>query len=133
MIRRKPRPTPLAHHGSMRAPPLAALFVAALASGFATPPAAHAQAAGASATPPARIEQPAPTRGRLLYETHCIACHNSQMHWRDKRIVRDWPGLVEQVRAWQERAKLQWSEADILEVARHLNEAIYRLPQAGRG
>ncbi|MCW5633556.1 MAG: cytochrome C [Rubrivivax sp.] len=76
--------------------------------------------------------QPAPTRGRLLYETHCIACHNSQMHWRDGRIVRDWTGLVEQVRRWQERARLQWSEADILEVARHLNSTIYRLAPPGR-
>jgi hypothetical protein len=65
----------------------------------------------------------------LLYETHCIACHNTQMHWRDGRVVRDWAGLVTQVRVWQERAKLQWSEEDILEVARHLNAGIYRLPQ----
>lgn len=77
------------------------------------------------------MPQPLPTRGRLLYETHCIACHNTQMHWRDGRIVSDWPGLVVQVRTWQERAKLAWSEADILEVARHLNAAIYRLPQPG--
>lgn len=75
--------------------------------------------------------QPAPTRGRLLYETHCIACHNSQMHWRDGRLVRDWAGLAGQVRRWQERANLQWSDADILEVARHLNATIYRLPQPG--
>ncbi len=77
------------------------------------------------------VPQPVPTRGRLLYETHCIACHNSQMHWRDARVVRDWPGLVTQVRTWQERTKLQWSDADILEVARHLNGTIYRLPQPG--
>lgn len=77
------------------------------------------------------VPQPAPTRGRLLYETHCIACHNSQMHWRDGRVVRDWPGLVTQVRNWQERVKLQWTDADILEVARHLNRTIYRLPQPG--
>jgi len=78
--------------------------------------------------PPSTVPQPPPTRGRLLYETHCIACHNSQMHWRDARVVRDWAGLVVQVRIWQERAKLQWSEDDIREVARHLNAAIYRLP-----
>jgi len=80
------------------------------------------------ATPHAAAQAP-PSRGKLLYETHCIACHNSQMHWRDKRVVRDWPGLVVQVRAWQERATLGWSEADIVEVARHLNDTIYHLPR----
>jgi len=81
------------------------------------------------ASPGGTVPQPAPTRGQLLYATHCIGCHNSQMHWRDARIVRDWPGLVTQVRAWQERGKLQWSAEDIQEVARHLNDSIYRLPR----
>jgi hypothetical protein len=67
-----------------------------------------------------------PARGRLLYEIHCIACHNSQVHWRDQRLARDWPGLVAQVRGWQARANLAWGESDVLEVARHLNDTIYR-------
>lgn len=73
-----------------------------------------------------------PSRGRLLYETHCIACHNSQMHWRDRRIVEDWDGLVREVDRWQSRAHLGWSRAEVLEVARHLNEIVYRLPRAPR-
>jgi hypothetical protein len=89
--------------------------------------------AQAPAPPTGNVPTPEPTRGRLLYETHCIACHTSQMHWRDKRVVGDWVALVAQVRRWQERANLQWSEADVLEVARHLNATIYRLPQAVRG
>ncbi|MCU0774677.1 MAG: cytochrome C [Ideonella sp.] len=67
-----------------------------------------------------------PTRGRLLYETHCIACHNSQMHWRDQRLARDWAGLEQQVRHWQGRANLNWTDDDVLEVVRHLNDRIYR-------
>jgi cytochrome c1 len=81
------------------------------------------------APPGGTVPQPPPTRGKLLYDTHCIACHNSQMHWRDARVVRDWPGLVTQVRVWQERGKLQWSDGDIVDVARHLNDIIYRLPR----
>ncbi|HEV2007734.1 MAG TPA: hypothetical protein VGQ88_03325 [Burkholderiales bacterium] len=27
-------------------------------------------------------------RGKLLYETHCSACHTAQAHWRDQRIVK---------------------------------------------
>jgi hypothetical protein len=72
-----------------------------------------------------------PTRGELLYGTHCIACHNSQMHWRDKRLASDWPTLLAQVRHWQGVARLGWSEADIQEVAHHLNQRIYRHPVGG--
>jgi len=82
----------------------------------------------ALAAPP---EAPAPTRGELLYTTHCIACHNSQMHWRDKRLATDWASLQAQVRRWQGVAKLGWSEDDILEVTRHLNERIYRYAPSG--
>lgn len=67
-----------------------------------------------------------PTRGRLLYETHCVACHNTQMHWRDKRQATDWASLLGQVQAWQVRENLAWSGDDVLEVTRHLNESIYR-------
>src|SRR5262249_51520645 len=67
-----------------------------------------------------------PSRGKLLYETHCIECHSTQMHWRNARKSHDWPSLLTQVRGWQERAKVQWSEEDIDAVARYLNDTIYR-------
>ena len=85
----------------------------------------------AFASLPALAAPPAPTRGELLYTTHCIACHNSQMHWRDKRLATDWASLQAQVRRWQGVAKLGWNEDDILEVTRHLNERIYRYAPSG--
>jgi mono/diheme cytochrome c family protein len=71
--------------------------------------------------------QPAPsqTRGELLYNNHCIECHTSQIHWRGRRQARDWPSLRGQVWRWQAAAGLQWSEADVTEVARHLDNTIY--------
>jgi mono/diheme cytochrome c family protein len=69
------------------------------------------------------------TRGQMLYDTHCIACHNAQVHWRDTKLAADWDGLKEQVRRWQIRAGLGWTEADIVEVARYLNNTFYRYPQ----
>lgn len=69
-----------------------------------------------------------PTRGQMLYATHCIACHTSQIHWRDKKESHDWESLKTQVRRWQAAALLQWSDDDISEVARHLNDTIYRFP-----
>jgi mono/diheme cytochrome c family protein len=71
---------------------------------------------------------PAQTRGELLYSTHCISCHNMQMHWRNDKQAHDWDSLKFQVRRWQDIAGLQWGEADITEVSRYLNETIYRYP-----
>jgi mono/diheme cytochrome c family protein len=72
---------------------------------------------------------PAPSRGELLYSTHCIECHNAQMHWRANKQARDWNTLRAQVKRWQATAGLGWSDADIDEVARHLNDTIYHYPQ----
>lgn len=85
-------------------------------------------AAGAGA---AAQTTPVPSRGELLYTTHCVACHNAQIHWRDKRSVGDWAGLLAMVRHWQAQAGLGWGDADIEEVARHLNRLYYRLPAGG--
>ena len=84
--------------------------------------AACAGVAHAQAVPP-------PTRGQLLYSTHCIECHSTQMHWRAQRQALDWESLKAQVRRWQATADLRWTEADITEVARHLNETIYQVPE----
>ncbi len=71
---------------------------------------------------------PAKTRGALLYETHCVACHDAQVHWRDGKLATDWNTLKAQVRTWQASDRLGWSESDIVEVARHLNALYYRFP-----
>ena len=93
-------------------PPRTALLWALACAGFA-----HAQAL------------PTPSRGQLLYSTHCIECHTTQMHWRTNRQARDWDSLKAQVRRWQATANLRWTEADITDVARHLNETIYQFAQ----
>ena len=71
----------------------------------------------------------AQSRGALLYATHCIACHTTEMHWRDKRSANSWASLKDQVRRWQDAASLAWSEGDILEVSRYLNDSIYHFEQ----
>jgi mono/diheme cytochrome c family protein len=81
----------------------------------------------------AAIAQTAPksesTRGELLYSTHCISCHNAQIHWRDKRLAQDWAGLKAQVRRWQSNVGLNWSDDEIVDVARRLNALYYHFPQ----
>ncbi len=89
--------------------------------------AAHALLFSLAAALPAAAQTAADTaRGALLYETHCIACHTTQMHWRDNRVARDWAGVLAQVRRWQGNNSLGWSDADIEAVARHLNQRYYR-------
>lgn len=70
----------------------------------------------------------AQSRGELLYTTHCIACHNTQVHWRAKKQAADWTSLRAQVRAWQATAQLAWTDDDIQQVAVYLNEAHYHFP-----
>lgn len=70
----------------------------------------------------------AQSRGELLYGTHCLACHTTQVHWREKKQVTDWASLRAQVRRWQAADQLAWSDDDIEQVARHLNAHFYRLP-----
>jgi mono/diheme cytochrome c family protein len=70
--------------------------------------------------------------GEQLYSTHCIYCHTSQVHWRDKKIAKDWASLVTQVRRWQSNAGLGWTEDEILEVAQYLNHRYYHFTEKER-
>jgi mono/diheme cytochrome c family protein len=67
-------------------------------------------------------------RGRLLYETYCIACHTTQAHWRDKHIVGSWSDLLYQVTRMQKNAGQDWSSTEISDVAAYLNEIFYKMP-----
>ncbi len=68
------------------------------------------------------------TRGELLYSTHCLTCHNEQVHWREKKLVTDWASLQAEVRRWEQLSKLGWSGYDVEVVARYLNDLHYRYP-----
>ena len=73
-------------------------------------------------------QQPPPTRGQMLYSIHCIECHNTQMHWRARHQARDWSTLRAEVYRWQAAASLRWSDADVEDVTRYLNDTIYQFP-----
>jgi len=66
------------------------------------------------------------SRGELLYSTHCIGCHTSEIHWRDRKAATDLRSLRFQVTRWQGNAGLGWSDSDIDAVTRYLNRSIYR-------
>jgi hypothetical protein len=66
------------------------------------------------------------SRGELLYAKNCNVCHTSKVHWRDQKQVKNWDGILVQVRRWQSTLGLNWSEEKILDVANYLNENFYK-------
>ena len=72
-------------------------------------------------------EAAAQSRGQLLYDTHCIACHTTQVHWREHKLVTDWASLKAQVQRWQQVNSLGWPANDVVEVARYLNDSVYHI------
>jgi mono/diheme cytochrome c family protein len=79
-----------------------------------------------AAAPSAAQAAGLPTRGELLYSTHCIACHSREIHWRQKKLATDWASLEAQVRRWARNAGLGWSNEEIADVTRYLNAVHYR-------
>lgn len=67
-------------------------------------------------------------RGEMLYQNHCVACHTTQVHWRDQRLAKDWPSLRAQVRRWERNTGLTWSEEDVEAVSQYLNQLYYQFP-----
>ena len=68
------------------------------------------------------------SRGALLYDTHCIACHTKELHWRERKLATDWASLAAETRRWQRNIGLGWSDEEIDDVVRYLNTTIYRFP-----
>lgn len=95
--------------------PASLLLLLALSACSTTHPAAESSAANSG-------------RGQLLYENACGACHTTEPHWRDQRLVHSWDDLLAQVRRWQAVAGQNWGAAEVNDVAIFLNERFYRLP-----
>lgn len=74
-----------------------------------------------------------PSRGEMLYATHCIACHTAQVHWRARKLATDWASLKAEVRRWAKNSGLGWSDEEIVDVARYLNATQYRFPAPAGG
>jgi mono/diheme cytochrome c family protein len=75
---------------------------------------------------------PSAARGELLYKTHCVGCHTTQVHWRDRRLATDWNSLQTQVRRWQRNNGLKWGDQEIADVARYLNGEFYHFTPPAR-
>ena len=65
------------------------------------------------------------SRAKLLYETHCIACHTEQIHWRTNKRAANWKSLKSEVRHWQDVLNLEWSDDDVERATHYLNALYY--------
>lgn len=87
-------------------------------------------AAAAGAAVPVRAQglAPAAERGRALYDTRCIACHDRSVHRRESRRASDFAALRAEVSRWSETAGGEWKAEELDAVAAYLNERYYRYP-----
>lgn len=69
-------------------------------------------------------------QGRLLYETHCIACHREGLHDRQSSRVRTYADLRFQVERWSKQAGRAFTSDELADLIEYLDAAHYRL--AGR-
>ncbi len=65
-------------------------------------------------------------RGRLLYENHCVACHESTVHIREKRAVKKFTDIEKYARRFSTLAGVEWSDAELLLVVSYLNRKYYK-------
>ena len=68
----------------------------------------------------------AASRGQMLYENHCLGCHESVLFIREKRTVGSLVLLRNTVLQWAVETKLPWGTEEIDDVTGYLNSAYYR-------
>ena len=71
-------------------------------------------------------------RGQMLYENHCLQCHESEVHIREQRKVRSLKDLEEQVNRWVKELKVAWGDEEIADIARYLNRTVYKFGNEDR-
>lgn len=72
------------------------------------------------------IMLPVPPRGQLLYENHCMSCHESVVHIRTRQQAKSLPELQARVIHWAAYLKLRWGTQEVEDVVRHLNNQYYK-------
>jgi len=65
-------------------------------------------------------------RGQLLYENHCMNCHESLAAIRKSPKARTYMDIRQQVSRWASELKLNWNPADIDDVTLYLNDSYYQ-------
>lgn len=56
-------------------------------------------------------------RGQLLYENHCVGCHDSRAHIREDRRAKTLTDVRQWVTRWSTTLKLDWGDGERDDVA----------------
>jgi hypothetical protein len=72
------------------------------------------------------VMPPLPPRGQLLYENHCMACHESIVHIRLRQQALSLPKLRARVLHWATYLQLRWGKEEIEDVVGYLNRQYYK-------
>jgi Raf kinase inhibitor-like YbhB/YbcL family protein len=76
-------------------------------------------------TASASAGSPAFERGRMLYENHCLACHESTVHIRANNKAHSQPEVLFQVARWAGDLQLGWQGDEIGDVSHYLYRRFY--------
>lgn len=71
------------------------------------------------------------SRGALLYETHCAACHREGLHDRKSSKVHSYAELRAQVERWAAQTGRRFTRVEIDELVDFLDASHYRLDLRG--
>lgn len=69
---------------------------------------------------------PATSRGQLLYEHHCLKCHDSNIHIREGHKARNIEHVKGWVVKWQAYEKLNWDQDAINAVTEYIVKKYYK-------
>ncbi len=68
-------------------------------------------------------------RGQLLYENHCVECHDGRAHYRENRRASSLAEVRQWVVKWSATLQLQWSADERGDVAAYLYQRYYQSAQ----
>lgn len=69
-----------------------------------------------------------PNRGRALYETRCIDCHDVSVHGRTNRVAKNYDEIRSWTKRWNNTLGGLWDSDDIEDVSQYLNGRYYQYP-----
>lgn len=64
-------------------------------------------------------------RGEELLTQRCYGCHGEDVYVREKRLVKDFPGLQKRVNFCVQQVNVSWFEDEITDVIEFLNTEYY--------
>ncbi len=66
------------------------------------------------------------TRGKALYENHCIGCHEDSVHKRANRKAKNRADVEKFVARWEKEMNLKWSAEERADVAEYVAGTYYK-------